>query len=78
MKAFLNLILSILNSLFKIKASGKEHEEKVFEAKNTPEYKEKVQKQDEVSRRDENEKLVASVDTNKDAALDEIRKRLGQ
>lgn len=78
MKAFFNLILSILNSIFKIKAAGKEHEEKVFEAKNTTEYKEKVQKQEEVSRHDENEKLVASVDTDKDAALAEIRKRLGQ
>jgi hypothetical protein len=81
MKAIFQFILSIIGSIFKLKATEAEYKEKVFDAKNTPEYKESVKKQENIKRQDENEALVAAVkgdDDKSKAALEEIRKRLGK
>lgn len=75
-KAILNIISQLLG-LFKSKA---DKQESIREQVNTKEFKDAVKKQNDVSRQDENEKLVNAVDgksPESDKALDEIRKRLG-
>lgn len=80
MKIF-SLILDLLAKIFSFKASKQERDNKTFEIKNSEEFRKKEQKQKEVARQDDNERIVAGVtgddQVSKDA-LDEIRKRLGQ
>jgi hypothetical protein len=75
-KVILNIISQILG-LFKSKA---DKQESIHEKINTKEFQDATKKQNEVSRQDENEKLVKAVDgksAESDKALNEIRKRLG-
>ncbi len=75
-------ILGIIDKLLGYFKNKQDRSNKEFEIKQTEEFKKVEKAQEQAARTDENEKLVNTINSGtkeeSDAALEELRKRLGE